>query len=129
MRLRQLNLNKRQYRKMAEVYKYIAQAIVTIIIVLIGMIIMRHNQPPAIAKVDLVAITTHYTAMMAKDTLGSNGANSKKISDVIKTNLEPIISNYAKAHNVVVIQSQALVDGNVIDITNSVISQLDKKLN
>lgn len=115
---------------MSEVYKYIIQVIITVIIVLIGMIFIQHRQPPSIVKIDLVAITTHYTEMMAKDTVGgaNNTNDAKKISDAIKVNLEPIISAYAKSHNVIVIQSQALVDGRVTDITNYVISQLDRKI-
>lgn len=114
---------------MAEIYKYLTQAIITVIIVLIGMIIMRHNQPPSIVKIDLVAITTHYTEIMSKNTInGSNPDEAKKISDAIKNNLEPIISDYAKSNNVVVVQAQALVDSRVSDITNYVIQQLDKKI-
>jgi hypothetical protein len=114
---------------MNEAYKYIIHTIISVAVVLIGMIIIRHNQPPELVKIDLVAITTHYTELMSKDTIGStNNENAKKISDAIKANLEPIISAYAKSHHAVVIQSQALVDGNVVDITNFVINQLDRKI-
>ena len=115
---------------MSESFKYIIQAIITVVIVLIGMIFIQHRQPPSIVKIDLVAVTIHYTEMMAKDTIASanNTTDAKKISDTIKINLEPIISAYAKSHNVIVIQSQALVDGRVPDITNYVISQLDRKI-
>jgi hypothetical protein len=60
---------------------------------------------------------------------GNNIDASKQVSDVIKANLEPIISDYASKHNVIVIQSQALVDGRVTDITNVVINELDKIFN
>jgi hypothetical protein len=124
---------------MSDTFKYIIQAIITIIIVLIGLIIIKHNQPPKMVKIDLVAVTTHYTQLMAKETIGNNNLTTnngntsgnskvKKISDTIKTNLEPIISSYAKNYNVIVIQAQALVGGNVPDITDIVIQQLDKKL-
>lgn len=105
-------------------------AIITILIVLIGLIVVKRNQPPTIVKIDLVAITSHYTALMAKNTLGSTDDNgfANRISDEIKNNLEPIISEYAKTNNVIVVQSQALVDGRVTDITQIVINQLDKKL-
>ncbi|MBY0379513.1 MAG: hypothetical protein K2P99_03815 [Burkholderiales bacterium] len=114
---------------MTELYKYIVTTIISVVIVLIGMIIIRYNQPSALVKIDLVAITTHYTELMSKDTIGgTNNDNAKKISDAIKVNLEPIISSYAQSHNVVVIQAQALVDGRVTDITEYVIKQLDKKI-
>ncbi len=114
---------------MTEIYKYVIQAIITVIIVLISMIIMRHNQPPSIVKIDLVAITTHYTEIMTKNTIdGSNSDEAKKISETIKNNLEPVISDYAKNHNVVVIQAQALIDSLTPDITDYVIQQLDKKI-
>jgi hypothetical protein len=115
---------------MSDLFKYIMQVIITIIIVLIGMIFIQHRQPPSLVKIDLVAITQHYTEIMAKDTIGSSGTTiiAKKISDAIKVNLEPIISSYAKSHNVIVIQSQALVDGRVTDITSYVINELDRKI-
>lgn len=114
---------------MNEIYKYVTQAIITVIIVLIGMIIIRHNQAPSIVKIDLVAITTRYTEIMSKNTIGSsNSDEARKISDTIKNNLEPIISDYAKNNNVIVIQAQALVDGRTLDITSYVIQQLDKKI-
>jgi len=115
---------------MSEIYKHIIHIIITVVIVLIGLIMVKRNQPPAIVKIDLVAITSHYTALMAKSTLGSTGDNdfANRVSEGIKNNLEPIISQYAKANNVIVFQSQALVDGRVTDITQTVINQLDQKL-
>ncbi len=114
---------------MNDVYKYIIHTIISVVIVLIGMIIIKYNQPSELVKIDLMAITTHYSELMSKDVIsGSNNENVKKISDAIKANLEPIITDYAKSHNVIVIQSQALVDGKVIDITDYVIKQLDKKI-
>lgn len=107
---------------------YIFQAMITIIIVLIAMLVIKRNQPPTLVKIDLVAITSHYTELMTKDTMGSDSANVKKISDTVKANLEPIISSYAKEHNVVVIQAQALVDATTPDITNQVIQILDRKI-
>ena len=112
---------------MTEMHKYIIHAILTLVMVLIGMIIVRQTEPPRIVKIDLVAITSHYTQLMAKDTL-DGGTHAKQISEIIKTNLEPIIHNYAIAHKAIVIQAQALVDGNVVDISNVVINELDKKI-
>ncbi len=113
----------------SDLYKYVIQAILTIMIMLGGLIILKHNQPPTMVKVNIVAITTHYTMGMIKNGIaGINVDDTTKLSNTIKNNLEPIIDNYAKSHNVIVIQSQALVAGNVPDITNDVISQLDKKL-
>ena len=86
---------------------------------------------PRIVKIDLVAITNHYMQLMLKETVGSTSPDNpavKKISDTVKTNLEPIISDYAKGHHVVIIQAQALVDTNVPDITNQITEELDKKL-
>lgn len=105
----------------------------TSVIILIAMLIIKHNQPPRLVKIDLVKITTHYTELMAKDTFSSNDLTAtnpaiKQISDGIKQNLEPVISDYAKKHNVIVIQSQALVATNVPDITDNVLVELDKKI-
>lgn len=117
-----------------KIYNYLLQAIITAIIVVIGMLIMKHQQPPRIVKIDLVAITNHYTQLMMKDSFNNgatnNGANPaiKKISETIKNNLEPAISDYAKKHNVVVIQAQALVSTDTPDITNIIVEQLDRKL-
>ena len=113
------------------IYNYLLQAIITAIVVVIGMLIMKHQQPPRIVKIDLVAITNHYTQLMMKDSFNSNTANNpaiKKISEIIKNNLEPVISDYAKKHNVVVIQAQALVSTDTPDITNIIVEQLDRKL-
>ncbi len=113
------------------IYNYLLQAIITAIIVVIGMLIMKHQQPPRIVKIDLVAITNHYTQLMMKDSFNSNTANNpaiKKISEIIKNNLEPAITEYAKKHNVVVIQAQALVSTDTPDITNIIVEQLDRKL-
>jgi hypothetical protein len=114
---------------MSEFYKYAIQAILTIMIMLGGLIILKHNQPPTIVKVNIVAITTHYTMGMLKNGIsGVNSVDTTKITNAIKFNLEPIIDTYAKSHNVIVVQSQALVAGDVPDISDYVISQLDKKL-
>lgn len=113
------------------IYNYILHGLITAIIVVIGMLIMKHQQPPRIVKIDLMAITNHYTQLMMKDALGSSTTDNpaiKKISDTIKNNLEPLISEYAKTHNVIVIQAQALVTTDIPDITNVIIEQLDRKL-
>lgn len=113
-----------------KIYPYIQQVVITAIVVVIGMIILKHSESNKIVKVDLVAITTHYTQMMAQNTFGSSANNSqvKKISDAIKANLEPILDKYATIHKVIIVQSQAIVTGNVPDITNEVISELDTKI-
>lgn len=114
-----------------KIYNCMLQAIITAIIVTIGMMVIRHQQPPRIVKVDLVAITTHYTQLMTQNSLSTTQPDNpkiKQIADTIKANLEPLISEYAKDHNVVVIQAQALVDNSTQDITNLIIEQLDKKL-
>ena len=113
------------------IYNYAIHSVITAIIVLIGMLIMKHQMPPRIVKIDLVGITSHYTQLMMKETVDGNGANNpkvKKISDTIKANLEPIISEYAVKNHVVIIQAQALVDATTPDITNQIIEQLDRKL-
>lgn len=114
-------------------FSYIINGIVTSIIVLAGMLVIKSKMPPQIVKIDLVAITTHYTQMMAVDTftaksMDPNNPAVKKISDTIKTNLEPTITEYAKQHHVVVVQAQALVDPTVPDITSDIINQLDRKI-
>lgn len=114
-------------------FSYIVNGIVTTIIVLAGMLVIKSKMPPQIVKIDLVAITTHYTQIMAVDTfttksMDPNNPAVKKISDTIKTNLEPTITEYAKKHHVVVVQAQALVDPNVPDITQEIINKLDRKL-
>lgn len=114
-------------------FSYIVNGIVTSIIVLAGMLVIKSKMPPQIVKIDLVAITTHYTQMMAVDTftaksMDPNNPAVKKISDTIKTNLEPTITEYAKQHHVVVVQAQALVDPTVPDITSDIINQLDRKI-
>lgn len=108
-------------------------AIITILIVFAGMFYIRSQMPPRVVKVDLVTITTHYTELMLQDTINSNSMTAdnpqiKKISDNIKANLEPAIANYAKEHNVIVVQAQAIVGGDVPDITQLVIDQLNTKL-
>ncbi len=113
------------------IYNYAIHSVITAIIVLIGMLLMKHQMPPRIVKIDLVAITTHYTQLMMKETVDGNSATNpevKKISETIKANLEPIISEYADKNHVVIIQAQALVDTNTPDITNKIIEQLDRKL-
>ena len=113
------------------IYNYAIHSVITAIIVLIGMLIMKHQMPPRIVKIDLVGITAHYTQLMMKETVDGNGANTpkvKKISETIKANLEPIISDYAVKNHVVIIQAQALVDTTTPDITNQIIEQLDRKL-
>ncbi len=111
-------------------FSYLVNAIVTIVIVLAGMMVIKSKMPPQMVKIDLVAITTHYTQMMAKDTFAANSIDPvvKKISDALKANLEPTIAEYAKQHHVVVIQAQAVVDPSVPDITQEVINQLDRKI-
>lgn len=111
---------------MDKLYTYIINALVSIVIVLIGMTIVK-RATPRIVQVNLVAITTHYAQLMAKDTL-SNDTQMKKISDTVRNNLEPIISDYVRHHHVVVIQSQAIVAGKVPDLTDYVITQLDKRM-
>lgn len=115
------------------IFDYFVNAMIAIVIVLVGMLIVKHNQPPRLVKIDLVRVTTHYTELMAKDTFASKDLTAsnpaiKQISDGIKQNLEPVISTYAKDHNVIVVQAQALVATNVPDITDTVISELDKKI-
>ena len=115
----------------ARLYNYVVHGIITAIIVLIGMLVMKHQMPPKVVKIDLVAITSHYTQLMMKATVDGNSANNpevKKISETIKANLEPIISQYALKNHLVIIQSQALVDTTTPDITNQIIEQLDRKL-
>lgn len=114
-------------------FAYIVNGIITSIIVLSGMLLIKSKMPPQIVKIDLIAITTHYTQMMTVDTfslksMDPNNPAVKKISDAIKTNLEPTITEYALKHHVVVMQSQALVDANVPDITQEIINQLDRKI-
>ncbi len=114
-------------------FGYIVNGIITTIIVLAGMLVIKSKMPPQIVKIDLVAITTHYTQMMAVDTfttksMDPNNPAVKKISDTIKTNLEPAITEYANKHHVVVVQAQALVAPNVPDITQEIINQLDRKI-
>ena len=112
---------------MDKVYSYLQQAVVTAIIVVAGLLLYKHDKQ-RIVKVDLVAITTHYTAIMAKDTMSSDTSNIKKISDTIKINLEPLLSSYAQKNNAIVLQSQAVVEGSVPDITPQIIDELDRKL-
>ena len=114
-------------------FSYIVNGIITTIIVLAGMLVIKSKMPPQIVKIDLVEITTHSTQIMAVDTFTNktmdlNNPAVKKISDTIKTNLEPVITEYAKQHHVVVVQAQALVDPNVPDITQEIINQLDRKI-
>lgn len=116
-------------------FSYIMTTIIIIIIMFSGIWLIKRNQPPRLVKVDLVAITSHYTQMMAVNTFAGNknavtvdDVAVKKISEVIKTNLEPLISDYAKKNNVVVLQAQAFVGGDVIDITPVIINELDQKI-
>lgn len=113
------------------IYNHALHGVITAIIVVIGMLVMKSQLPPKLVKIDLVAITNHYTQLMMKETLGSNSSDNpaiKKISEAVKANLEPVISEYAKSHNVVIIQAQALVDTTTPDITNQIIEQLDRKM-
>lgn len=113
------------------IYSYLVNGVITGVIVLTGMLVIKHQMPPKLVKIDLVAITTHYTQLMMKDAMGNTSTDNaaiQKLSDAIKLNLEPTISEFAKSHNVVVIQAQALVDTNTPDITNQIIEQLDGKL-
>jgi hypothetical protein len=141
---------KMQVKRIARFYNYLVHGLITAIIVVVGMLVMKSQLPPRLVKIDLVAITSHYTTLMMKETMGSNTLEKKepfidsnirssatlapdnpavkKISETIKSNLEPIISDYAKTHHVVIIQAQALVDSNVPDITNQIIDELDKKI-
>lgn len=112
------------------IYPYLQQFVITAIVVVIGMLILQSNQTNKIVKVDLVAITTHYTQMMAQNTFGNSANNEqvKKISDAIKVNLEPLLEGYASSHKVIIVQAQAVVSGGVPDITNEIISELDAKI-
>lgn len=119
--------------KLANYYSYIINVIITLIIVLISMIIIKHQMPPRIVKIDLLAITNHYTQLMMKETMNNKDQTTtnpavQKISDAIKTNLEPTISEYAHKNNVVVVQAQALVDTSAPDITDQIINELDRKI-
>jgi hypothetical protein len=111
-------------------YQYGVNALISAIIVLVGMIAVKRQMPPTIVKIDLVAVTTHYSDLMLKQTMGStnNEAAIKKISDAVKNNLEPILADYAQKHHVVILQAQALVDTSTPDITNEVIDELDQKI-
>lgn len=111
-------------------YHYILNIIISTVIVLIGMIIIKSQMPPRIVKVDLVAITTHYSQIMLAQTMNKTSSEDsiKQISETIKTNLEPLLADYAKRNNAVIIQAQALVDTNTLDITNDIIEELDQKL-
>lgn len=113
-----------------KIYPYFQQFVITAIVVVIGMLIMKHNQTNKIVKIDLVAITSHYTQMMAQNTFGdsANKPQVKKISDAIKANLEPLLEGYASSHKVIIVQAQAVVSGDVPDITNEIITQLDTKI-
>ena len=111
-----------------QMYSYVIYGLISSVIVLIGMIIMKHEMPPRLVKIDLIAITNHYTQLMMGETTNSNSEAVKKISENIKINLEPIIGEYARNHNVVIIQAQALVDTHIPDITSQIIHQLDSKL-
>ncbi|MBX9865794.1 MAG: TrbI F-type domain-containing protein [Burkholderiales bacterium] len=119
--------------KLANYYSYIINVIITLIIVLISMIIIKHQMSPRIVKIDLLAITNHYTQLMMKETMNNKDQTTtnpavQKISDAIKTNLEPTISEYAHNNNVVVVQAQALVDTSAPDITDQIINELDRKI-
>lgn len=114
---------------MTKMYSYALHGLIAACIIVTGMIAFKHQLPPRIVKIDLLAITSHYTALMLKETTSNATSSlSKKISETIKINLEPIINDYAKTHNVIVIQSQAVISNNVVDMTNQIIEQLDKKL-
>jgi hypothetical protein len=115
-------------------FSHIMTIILMTIIMFAGIWLVKRNQPPHVVKVDLVAITSHYTQMMAVDTFTNKDVTNidnpavKRISDAIKNNLEPLISDYAKKNNVIVLQAQAFVGGDVIDITPVIINELDKKI-
>lgn len=119
--------------KLANYYSYIVNAIISLIIVLIGMIIIKHQMPPRVVKIDLLSITNHYTQLMMKETMNNQDQTTtnpavQKISDAIKNNLEPTITEYARKNNVVVVQAQAMVDTTVPDITDQIINELDRKI-
>ena len=117
--------------KFNRIYAYAMQGVITAIIVVIGMLTMKQQMPPKLVKIDLLAITNHYTQLMMKETVGSNSSDNpavKKVSETIKANLELMISDYAQKNHVVIIQAQALVDTTTPDITSQIIEQLDRKL-
>lgn len=116
--------------QLSRFYKYGINALISTIIVLVGMIAVKRQMPPEVVKIDLVAITTHYSDLMLKQTMGSanNDAAIKRISDAVKTNLEPLLADYAQKHHVVILQSQAMVDTTTPDITNEIIDELDQKI-
>jgi hypothetical protein len=109
-------------------YHYGINVLITLIIVLIGMVLVKRQMPPSIVKVDLLAITTHYSDLMLKQSASNNDAGVKKISETIKTNLEPMLASYARGNHVVILQAQALVDTTTPDITNEIIDELDQQI-
>lgn len=120
-------MNKLQRK---HIYNIALNALISAIIVVLGMLIIKHQQTKVV-KIDLVAVTSHYTQMMLSSSLRATSPNDPavtKISEAVKNNLEPIISDYAKKHNVVVIQAQALVDTTTPDITQEIINQLDRRI-
>lgn len=108
-------------------------ALVVIITMFSGIWLVKRDMPPRIVKIDIISITQHYTELMVKDTISSkdlsvNNPQVKKISEAIKANLEPLIAQYAKNNNVIVIQAQAIVGNSVTDITPTIIKELDQKI-
>lgn len=118
-------MNKFQLRRL---YHYGINVLITLIIVLAAMVVIKRQMPPSIVKIDLVAITNHYTELMLKQSAGNNDAAIKRISETIKINLEPMLAAYAQDNHVVILQSQALVDTTTPDITNEIIDELDQKI-
>jgi|LauGreDrversion4_2_1035121.scaffolds.fasta_scaffold06076_12 hypothetical protein len=109
-------------------YQYGVNILITLIIVLVAMVLVKRQMPPSIVKIDLVAITTHYSELMLKQSADNNDAAIKKISETVKTNLEPMLAAYATSNHVVILQAQALVDTTTPDITNDIIDELDQKI-
>lgn len=114
---------------MDKILNYMYHIIITIIVVIIGMIIVKTNNSSKLVKIDLVAVTSYFTQVITKDSL-VNPENSIKAnnSEIIKTNLQPLLDDYAKTHHVIIIQSQVLISGNIPDITNIIINQLQEKI-
>ncbi len=105
---------------------YGVNVLITLILVLAAMVLVKRQMPPSIVKVDLVAITSHYSELMLKQS--NNTAAIKKISETVKSNLEPMLAAYATDNHVLILQAQALVDTTTPDITNEIIDELDQKI-
>jgi len=110
-------------------YQYVVNALITILIVLVTIVALKLNNQQRIVKIDLIKITSHYMGLLATSELKDKDTEkTKRISETVQKNLTSIIDEYAKSHHVVIIQAQALVDNNTFDITNEVMLQLDRKL-